>query len=81
MPDFNTWWNYRDGKETVSVLTILAVIGASIFFFYEPKEEDPDICSWGCIIDNDGIPRYREYREKYPEKFIKIPETDEDSRE
>jgi len=67
MTSFHTWWNYREGKETVFVLLGVIIAVTVGFLLFEPEEKDPDICSSFCIQDKNGVLRHKEWFERHPE--------------
>ena len=67
MTDFRTWWNYRDGKAMTVTFGVIAILLTLGVVSCEPIEEDPNVCRNLCIIDKNGIPRYKEWFDEHPE--------------
>lgn len=67
MIDFKTWWNYRDGKAMTITVGVILVILIGMMVSCEPRKEDPNVCRNLCIIDKNGIPRYKEWFDEHPE--------------
>ena len=67
MIDFKTWWNFRDGKAITITLGVIFGIILTLMVFFEPKEEDPNVCTNLCVMDKNGIPRYPDWFDEHPE--------------
>ena len=69
MSKFSNWWHFREGKETIIVIVMVAVLASiAAFFIGQPDEsEDPDICTSFCIRDINDVPRYPQFFKENPD--------------